>query len=171
MEVKGKHNVKIIQAYMECTEGTSNKFYRVIVIANETANFATIMTQYGPIGAAGRTALQHGLTIAEANEKLFKVREEKVKKGYKPFEDKSPIKLGLKGNLIGHTFGIDKLKDKEVTKEIVAAIGKTAWQEILANDAWNNQSDASEFVETKEEAKETPQARAQAYGSSWGEWA
>lgn len=175
-EIAGVHKVEIHQRYLECTEGGSNKFYRILVISNKTTDKASVVITYGPIGRAGQTSIHSGYSINNANSLMRKKYGEKEKKGYVPLVSKSPIRLGLTGGLTHHTFGQDSLADKEVAKEIENAIGKTIFEQIKLADEWGELKEPSAQSKKEAETEKQNQAeieseRANQYETAWGAWA
>ena len=63
-------------AYLECTEGTSNKFYEISLAGT------SVHSRYGKIGDGGATTTKEFGTAAEAQTFMDKTVKEKTKKGY-----------------------------------------------------------------------------------------
>lgn len=186
MEAKGRHQIVFSQQYLECTDGSSNKFYRTVVVANKSTNLATLICTYGPIGRTGTSKVTHGLSLIKANNEAIKKVSEKERKGYKKTKAKD-VFLGAPGSLVAHTFGEDNLKDKEVDKVIASEIGRHTFDEIKERNGWLVEAETAEEAELREKreaealakAKADEEARIQAeldarvatYSNSWGEWA
>jgi len=63
-------------AYLECTEGTSSKFYELVI------SKTSVSTTYGRIGAGGSTATKDYGTVQKARDFYDKTLNEKLRKGY-----------------------------------------------------------------------------------------
>lgn len=177
-EITGKHNVEITQYYLECTEGSSNKFYRIMVVANKTTKIASMMTQYGPIGRAGQSSWSHGINnynstvYLEAQKKI----NEKEKKGYVRCLSNSKMMLGQPGQLNAHTFGDDRLKDKEALSVMRKDLGSSVVEQIMLLGGWGkmtepSEADIKEAEEEKNRMAALDEERASAYQATWGMWA
>lgn len=186
MEINGHHKIEISQHYLECTDGTSNKFYRTVVIANKSTNLATLICAYGPIGRAGQGKVTHGVSLDAAWREAKKKVSEKERKGYVEAKAKD-VFIGSPGNLIAHEFGNDKLKDKEVLTTMGQEVGKHLLEEIMEKNGWSmpteteeetadrlrSETEARAKAKADEEArlKAIEDARATTYSAAWGEWA
>lgn len=186
MEVKGRHQIVFNQSYLECTDGSSNKFYRTLVIGNKSSDLATLICTYGPIGRAGTSKVTHGLSMLKASNEAIKKVSEKERKGYKKVKAKD-VFIGSPGHLIAHTFGEDRLKDREVHSMLAKEIGRATLDEIMEKNGWLVEAETAEEAVLREKreaeaaakAKADEEARIQAeldartatYSSSWGEWA
>lgn len=175
-EVVGVHKIEIAQYYLECTEGSSNKFYRIVTVANKTTDKASMLIQYGPIGRTGSGSTTHGLTIQDIYNQASKKLNEKEKKGYLSKISKSSMKTGQPGDLTAHTFGLDKLKDKEVLSIMRRSFGSTFVETTMTTDGWKEMTEPSEadINETKEKINrmaEIEKERTSTYQSTWGAWA
>ncbi len=175
-EITGKHSVEITQYYLECTEGSSNKFYRIMVVANKTTKIASMMTQYGPIGKTGQSSWSHGINNSTVYSEAQKKINEKEKKGYTRRLSNSKMMLGQPGQLNAHVFGNDKLKDKEALSIIRKDLGSSTVDQIMLLGGWHNsvepsEADIKEAEEEKNRMAALDEERANAYQSSWGMWA
>ncbi len=65
------------RAYLECTEGSSNKFYEIVFNEKDSSVF----TRYGPIGKDGVSATKNFKSKEEARKFYDKTLQEKLKKG------------------------------------------------------------------------------------------
>ena len=76
--------MKIIDIRLQCTEGTSNKYWHGQVIRSTTASKTTyaFKTHYGRIGATGQETTKAATTVFSAFSMLLTKVKEKVKKGY-----------------------------------------------------------------------------------------
>lgn len=186
MEVKGRHQIVFTQSYLECTDGSSNKFYRTLIIGNKSSDLATLICTYGPIGRAGTSKITHGLSSIKASNEAIKKVSEKERKGYKKVKAKDVL-LGAPGNLVAHTFGENVLKDREVHSLITKELGRSTFDEIMGKNGWLVEAETAEEAAEREKreqaalakAKVDEEARIQAeldartatYSESWGEWA
>jgi predicted DNA-binding WGR domain protein len=64
-------------AYLECVEGTANKFYKIWMSGN------TVISKYGRIGTSGQETSKSFNTHDKAKDFLLKTISEKCSKGYK----------------------------------------------------------------------------------------
>lgn len=184
MEVNGRHQIQISQTYLEYTEGSSNKFYRTLVIENKSTNRATLICTYGPIGRAGTDKVTHSTGVACHSEATKKIAE-KERKGYIKAKPKH-ISIGTAGNLVAHTFGEDKLKDREAWNTLEIDLGKLTLNEIAKEGNWDVTTETAAEAKSREKreaeaaakAKAEEEARLQAienersanYDASWGLW-
>lgn len=175
-EIAGTHKIEIIQHYLEYTEGSSNKFYRIVVIANKTTNLSSMMTNYGPIGKAGQSSWSHGISLDFAYQEMRKKLGEKEKKGYVRCLSNSKMMLGQPGQLNAHTFGGDRLKDKEALSVIRKDLGSSVVEQIMLLGGWTttvepSEADIKEAEEEKNRMAALDEERASAYQATWGMWA
>lgn len=186
MITNGRHQIVFEQQYLECTEGSSNKFYRTLVVINKSTDLATLICTFGPIGRAGSSKVSHGISPARARSEAAKKVTEKERKGYKKAKARD-VFIGAPGSIVAHTFGVDSLKDREAEKIISSEIGRSMLDEIKEKDGWAVEAETAAEAELREKreaealakAQAEEQARVQAeldaraatYSTSWGEWA
>ena len=185
MEVNGRHQIQISQTYLEYTEGSSNKFYRTLVIENKSTNRATLICTYGPIGRTGTDKITHSTGVICHSEAAKKIAEKEHKKGYKKVKPKG-VSIGTAGNLVAHTFGEDKLKDREAWNTLEIDLGKHTLNLIAKEGNWGitaetaaeakirekREAEAAAKVKAEEEARlqAIESERSANYDASWGLW-
>ncbi|WP_419663857.1 uncharacterized protein Dvar_40860 [Desulfosarcina variabilis str. Montpellier] len=76
--------MKVIDIHLECTEGTSNKYWHGQVIRTTAIGRTTYVfnAHYGRIGATGQETNKAATTVFNAFNMLLTKLKEKVKKGY-----------------------------------------------------------------------------------------
>ncbi|MFU9046382.1 WGR domain-containing protein [Acinetobacter tibetensis] len=174
--IVGRFSVEITQYYLECTTGSSNKFYRIVVVANKTTKLASMMTQYGPIGKTGQSSWSHGINNSTVYSEVQKKINEKEKKGYVRCLSNSKMMLGQPGQLNAHVFGDNTLKDKEALSIIHKDLGSSVVEQIMIFGLWtvmveSSETDIKEAEEEKNRMAALDEERASAYQATWGAWA
>lgn len=184
--------IRISQTYLEMRSGSSNKFYRTLVITNERlkGNPSTLIMNWGPIGKSGQFKNISNVSADLAYEESRKKIAEKTSKGYlKSSPSKESRSLGLPGFVNSHTFGDDALKDKEIYQKMLETVGSSAlFNEVLEEIGAHGESrltseksaedyDHDLLLKEEKERKERERleaienARVSTYSTSWGDWA
>lgn len=183
--------LKITQTYLECKEGSSNKFYRTIVVtnANSKNRESAFITNYGAISTYGQKSAQFGLTESQAFANERKKIVEKYRKGYVEAVCPERRNLGCPGADNVHIFGENKTKDELFLGRLEDAVcGREVLEKILVDCGFYSETPISpEEIERRMQAETAAKALAEAkerdrlkaiedarkasYSTAWGEWA
>lgn len=182
--------IKISQTYLECTEGSSNKFYRTIVVtnANTKSRESAFVTNYGAISTYGQKSVQFGLTESQAFANERKKIVEKQRKGYVEAVCPERRNLGCPGADNVHIFGENKAKDELFLGRLEDAVcGGEVLEKILTACAFYDETLSPEEIERRMQVETAAKALAEAkererlkaiederkasYDSNWGAWA
>lgn len=73
----------IYRSYLECTEGTSNKFYDMRILS-DNKGVLSVQCVYGPIGKPGKTVDKGtGMSLRKAQAIINDLMNQKLAKGYR----------------------------------------------------------------------------------------
>lgn len=182
--------IKISQTYLECKEGSSNKFYRTIVVtnANSKNRESAFITNYGAISTFGQKSAQFGLTESQAFANERKKIVEKQRKGYVEAVCPEHRNLGCPGADNVHIFGENQAKDELFLGRLEDAVcGREVLEKILVDCGFYDETLSPEEIERRMQAETAAKALAEAkerdrlkaiederkasYSTAWGEWA
>lgn len=183
--------IKVYQTYLECKEGSSNKFYRTVVVTNPNAKDtrqSAFVTNYGSIGTYGQKSCSVAITESQAFANERKKVTEKKRKGYIDATCPESRNLGCMGIQNDHTFGYNKAQDELFLGKLEDAMcGREHMESFLMNCGMYNETFSPDEIERRMQAETAAKALAEAkerdrlkaiederkasYSSSWGEWA
>lgn len=158
------------QTYMTNTEGSSNKYYQVLILVNENTGESCVLNNYGPIGKGGSVTYRLFKSHKDATAFALTKTREKTRKGYKL--DTPPTERRVTANPT-HVFGSNQLNNEMYLAGLRGAFGSV-------DDLLNALSDLGAF-EVGSEVPKAPtakvdtakleQERTATYSTTWGEWA
>eukprot|EP01040_Poterioochromonas_malhamensis_P006676 gene6676-7193_t len=143
------------RAYLECTEGSSNKFYEIVFNEKDSSVF----TRYGPIGKDGVSATKNFKSKEEARKFYDKTLQEKLKKGYEPAtnededeeeeeEEEEPPKKSTKSSSSKNTSSAKSGNDADDESEVTV-------EEDTCSET-SDENDQNKDEEEEEEEEEDP---------------